>query len=289
MMDHRDRAEGWKHAKITGHKNEEIVCELINEDEDIQKRILIAAHKYDRIFVHATCGGLNESNVPSIFGDTTKSKTDIYVKLDNGETINISLKKEKGGQVYLIGPRRFISGFEKQYGIKIPNDVQRAIGLFWGCEDDVIDIVARYSTTYKDYETRKHRLVAETLQEYDIELSDSLIEWFSNNIANLFDFCFSKGLAANKKDWAHLVWYRNEISEDGEDVDTILNINDLKNKLTNSSEFGNKTGGSTIQLPFGMVQWHSPTKKIPGDMQFHHSYEKIMEAIEEFEEANKKR
>lgn len=289
MIEHRDRAEGWKHAKLTGHKNEEIVCELINKDKDIQKRILIAAHKDYETFVHAACGGLNETNVLSIFGDTTKSKTDIYVQLDNGETINISLKKEKGGQVYLIGPRRFIEGFEKQYNVKIPDDIQRAIGLFWGCEDDVIDIVARYSTIYKDYETRKHRLVAKTLKEYDIELSDSLIEWFSRNIANLFDFCFSKGLAANEKDWAHLVWYRNEISEDGEDVDTLLNIKDLKNKLANFSEFGKKTGGSTIQLPFGMVQWHSPTKKIPGDMQFHHSYEKIMEAIKEYEKANKYR
>ena len=61
----------------------------------------------------------------------------------------------------------------------------------------------------------------------------------------------------------------------------------MSNKLKNESEYGNKTGGSTIQLPFGMVQWHSPTKKIPGDMQFHHSYEKIMELLNEWEKHNK--
>ena len=285
--EHRDRAEGWKHAKLTGHKNEEIVCDLINQDEDIQKRILICAHKYDGIFVKASCGGLNETNVPSILGGTTKSKTDIYVLLDNRETINISLKKERGGQVYLIGPERFIEGFEKQYSKKIPDEVKKGIGLFWGFDDDVIDIIARYSTKYKDYETRKHRLVAETLKEYDVELSDTLVKWFADNIADLFTFCFSRGLAQNESDWADLVWYRNEISEDGEDVDTLLNINDMSNKLKNESEYGNKTGGSTIQLPFGMVQWHSPTKKIPGDMQFHHSYEKIMELLNEWEKHNK--
>ena len=33
--------------------------------------------------------------------------------------------------------------------------------------------------------------------------------------------------------------------------------------------YGNNNGGTTIQLPFGFVQWHK------GQMQFHHSYEKI--------------
>jgi len=277
----RNRAEGWRHAKNSGHRNEEIVCKLINEDKEIQNRILTAAHRDDRVFIRAHCGGVNEENVPSVFGDTTKSKTDIYVDLDDGGTINISLKKEKGGQVYLISPHRFINGYEKQYDHPIPEDVQRAMGLFWGFEDDVIEIIARHSTTHKDYEIRKHRLVADTLKKYDIELSNTLIDWFANNIGNLFDYCFSKGLAIRGSDWAQLVWYRNEISEDGEDVDTLLNITDLQNLLSNSSEYGNRTGGSTIQLPFGMVQWHSPTKKIPGDMQFHHSYDKIITIINE--------
>lgn len=277
---HRDRSDGWKHAKITGHQNEEIVCQLINEDANIQKRILICAHKNDRTFINATCGGLNEKNVPSILKGTTKSKTDIYVNLDNSETINISLKKERNGQVYLIGPERFIEGFEKQYSKIIPSDVRRGIGLFWGFEDDVVEIISSYSTKYKDYELRKHRLVAETLKEYSAEISETLVNWFAENIGDLFTFCFSRGLAQNKSDWADLVWYRNQISDDGEDVDTLLNIKDMSNKLKSTSEYGNKTGGSTIQLPFGMVQWHSPTKKIPGDMQFHHSYEKIINLLD---------
>ena len=29
----RNRAEGWKHAKLSGHKNEDLVKTLIDEDE----------------------------------------------------------------------------------------------------------------------------------------------------------------------------------------------------------------------------------------------------------------
>lgn len=33
--------------------------------------------------------------------------------------------------------------------------------------------------------------------------------------------------------------------------------------------YGYKNGGTTIQLPFGFVQWHQSS------MQFHHSFDKI--------------
>ena len=49
----------------------------------------------------------------------------------------------------------------------------------------------------------------------------------------------------------------------------------LEKHASDGTEYGNVGGGTTIQLPFGFVQWHSPTKKIPGDMQFHHNHEKI--------------
>ena len=39
--------------------------------------------------------------------------------------------------------------------------------------------------------------------------------------------------------------------------------------------YGTKNGGTTIQLPFGHLQFHQ------GGLQFHHNYEKIKELISE--------
>ena len=37
----RNRAIGWKHAKITGHENEHLISNLILNDSKIQKTYLI--------------------------------------------------------------------------------------------------------------------------------------------------------------------------------------------------------------------------------------------------------
>ena len=37
---YRDRAAGWKHAKLSGHKNEDLVKELLDTDKDFQQSFL---------------------------------------------------------------------------------------------------------------------------------------------------------------------------------------------------------------------------------------------------------
>ena len=85
-MAHRDRATGWQHAKLSGHKNEDLVKELLDSDRDFQQHFL---NKIDR--AHATIketsiGGLHETNVPSVNGRKTKSKTDLKVYLSRINT-----------------------------------------------------------------------------------------------------------------------------------------------------------------------------------------------------------
>lgn len=283
MSSDRNRSEGWKHAKLTGHENEELVTEDIKNDKVLQDRILHAAKKDGRTIVNIKVGGLTETEVESVFGDKTKSKTDMTITLDDGSVIGVSIKKSLGGQVYLISPDRFIQGFEKQFNKTIPENIKRAIALYWGTASDVSDIVNKYGSKNKDYELRKHRLTANTLKGYDEKLYKDLLIWFDDNMEDIYTFCFSSGLAKNKKDWADLVWYKNDLNE--VEVDEVINIMDTKIKLKHRAYYGSRTGGSTIQLPFGFVQRHSPTKKIPGDMQFHHSYEDIMMAINEYTKA----
>lgn len=275
--EHRDRAEGWKHAKLSGHENEAKLEFLMETDHEVQRFFLRKIGKPNCKITHVDVGGLSETNVPCIFpGETTKSKTDMHVVLDDGSKYNVSIKKSLAGQVYLINANRFISGFEIQYKTSIPTNIKRAILLFWGYADDIPNILSSYGTKL-NYETRKHRLVGDTLKKYDKNLYTDLLNWFKSNIRNIADFCFSKGLAKNSSDWANIVWYRNLLGEN--QVNDIYFIDEMTTMLekhaSDGTEYGNVGGGTTIQLPFGFVQWHSPTKKIPGDMQFHHNHEKI--------------
>lgn len=276
-MSERNRAQGWKHAKITGHQNEALLESIVEKDSALQRRILSCAGNPNGIVHNIDFGGLREQDVDCVLGGKTKSKTDMHIYLNDGNQINVSIKKSAGGQVYLIGVDRFMDGFETQFKKTIPENVKRAISLYWGTANDTKEIVEKYGSRNKAYELRKHRLTKETLDAYDPKLSGILLDWINANIKEIFCFCFAAGLAADHKEWANIIWYRNELAEN--DMDDMFAIGKIVEKLSPTAEYGTRTGGSTIQLPFGFVQWHSPTKTIPGCMQFHHSFEKISELM----------
>lgn len=268
-MEKRNRAEGWKHAKLSGHENEKIIEKSIKGDLKFQNRLLKRVGKENSKIIEISFGGLKEKNVESVFrNNTTKSKTDVYILLDDGSNLNISIKKSLGGQVYLISDSRFMDGFEIQFNKKIPDDVKRAIRLFWGSASDTLSIAQDINGKYLSYEKRKNRLVAESLKKYDQVLYLKLIKWFDQNILEIIDFCFSRGLTKNQRDWADVIWYINSLGENS--VDELFPIKDIYNSKMTSAEYGSRGGGTTIQLPFGFVQWHQ------GQMQFHHKYEKII-------------
>lgn len=276
-MTTRNRAKGWKYAKLSGHRNEQLVAELTAESKEIQQRILECAHLKDVAINRVEYGGLCETNVDCILGGKTKSKTDMWLYLSNGKKLNVSIKKDDSGQVFLIGIDRFIRGFEMQYGKRIPEQVKRAISLYFGSATDTLDIIKLHSSANQNLELRKHRLVANTLKSYNETLYNSLIEWINENIVEIFDFCFAKGLAKDSDNWAQILWYKNMVGEN--QFDTMIYLPDIQSKISPTAVYGIRNGGSTIQLPFGFVQWHSPRKIIPGDIQFHHTYTKILELI----------
>lgn len=267
----RDRSTGWQHAKLSGHKNEDNITKILQEDTELQQRVLQCAYMQNETIIDIIDGGLNETHVVSVFGDKTKNKTDLKLILSNNKSINVSIKKSLAGQVYLISAERFINGYEKIYGQEIPAKVKRAIKLYWGEDEDVNDIINRFAneTDAKKlaYQRKKNRLVAETLIKLDKTLSDELLSWFDNNMYNIIDFCFSRGLAQDEFEKADIIWYKNTLKEN--DVDSMMWLAEIKNKTFAKCYFGNTLGGTTIQLPFGFVQWHK------GCMQFHHKYEKV--------------
>ena len=274
-MQERNRAEGWQHAKLSGHENEDLVTELVMKSPSIQEELLRCANKLGNI-VGIAEGGLCEKEVPSVLGDGTKSKPDLKMQLSTGEHLNISIKKSTAGQVFLIQPERFVDGFEKQYGKSIPQEVKRAIMLYFGKADDTIQIVNQFSTipALKKYELRKWRVTKDTMDRYNPTLSKCLIKWFRENIVEVFDFCFVRGLAKNERDWADVIWYKNLLGGE-EDPDTLFDMQNLKDKIyahRSMVTYGSRYGGSTIQMPFGFLQYHNPPKKYPSQncMQFHH-------------------
>ena len=70
----RNRAEGWKHAKKSGHQNEQLAAQLVQSDPEIQQRLLHCAHWEGEKIVNIEFGGLNEHNVPCVFpGESFRS------------------------------------------------------------------------------------------------------------------------------------------------------------------------------------------------------------------------
>lgn len=276
---HRDRSEGWTHAKLSGHSNEAAIYSLLQDNPEYREQFLSRLGKPRCEITDLRIGGLHETDVPSIISDgrLTKSKTDLWVKFDDGTTKNISIKKSAGGQVFLIKTERFIEGFQNHYQIQIPERVKCAMMLFWGAKENMSEYIKNFGDCdprIHAYEVRKNRLVKASLARHDQSLPQELLLWFRQNIGLLADFCFARGLAKDCENWADMVWYKNMLNECS--FDELYDISKICSRIQTLTDtnadvvyYGNTLGGSTIQLPFGFVQWHQ------NSMQFHHKFEKI--------------
>ena len=279
-MEQRNRAEGWQHAKLSGHENEELVKERLDTDaayaQAFLKRLGMPGEK-----IRATeIGGLHETNVPSVNGKRkTKSKTDLKIFLESGRVINISIKKSQGGQVYFVGVSLFIDTFEKQFGRTIPDPVKRGLQLFWAGAKDAVQIIEQYADKAAednyDLQLRHKSLNATTLKAYDKELHRTLLAWFRDNAYELTKLSFAMGAARDQEEWSEYVWYINLLGE--HQTDAIFSIEALAKAVAGAAAddtaYSTKNGGTTILLPFGFVQWHQ--KK----MQFHHKYAQISKLL----------
>ena len=149
---------------------------------------------------------------------------------------------------------------------------------FYGHKDvlellDKPSVVQGESAKLVTYQKRKGRLVWTSLENYNPQKADNFKTWLKSNIANIADFCFSRGLAKCESEWAHYVWYKNALGESM--FDEIYKIDDIKNVVQQNAEIilqSKINGGSTIRLPFGFVQWHQE------QMQFHHLL-KLLQAL----------
>ena len=214
IMEHRDRSEGWQHAKLSGHKNEELVKKLLESDELYERNFLKRITCENKEIESISIGGLHEKDVESIIPGArkTKSKTDLKIFYTDGTQTNISIKKSLGGQVYFVRAELFIECFEIHFNKKIPKDVKRAINLFWAAADDAVDIIEKYKKfdSEKNYklQIRHKSLNATILKAYDEKLYNSLLNWFIENSYEIAFLSFAAGAAKNQKEWSDYIWYK---------------------------------------------------------------------------------
>ena len=83
------------------------------------------------------------------------------------------------------------------------------------------------------------------------------------------------GAVYDSKEWSDFVWYINLLGENNtDDIFFIENIcNAVQKVAKDETYYGSSYGGTTIQLPFGFVQWHQ------GQLQFHHDYNKLSKLL----------
>ena len=253
--------------KISGHKNEEMIAEALN------KNIAFRTHFCDRIgmnasdFVAATAGGRHAPQVESIIGGKTAEKTDVRIMWQGGALTNISLKKDTAGQVYLVTVRNFVAVYEAQYNVTVPDKVRRALALFIGEAEDSKAILDATDLSVDGEKVRSiaykqnHRLVFEVIRNYDANMASMLLDWLKKQIASVCELCFSAGAVKDRDKWANVLWYKNLVDADGQGLDFLVPISRVvsalvKNGDKNIVERGPKNAGSTIQLPFGHLQYH---------------------------------
>ena len=276
----RNRSEGWRFAKIDGHANEaKYAQELLAKPEMIDEIEALLDNSMPE--GDATVVADGSKKVPSIFGDLTMSKTDIEIKWDDGEQVNISVKKSIGGQVWLIQLPRFIASVEHEIGA-LSADVVKALSLFIGGDN-----LAEYQTEFDAaiavdsqklpgivaQEKRHRRLVADSMVlSFPSEWKKTL-EFFNENIGLITRLSFAQGLAADESEFADVVIY-NQIT----DQRNIFPITELvaaaeKDVLSKPVVAGTRYNGSTLVLPFGSLQMHRP--KGVNQFQFRHEFREV--------------
>lgn len=274
----RSRSEGWKHAKKTGHRREtDLVNELRNNSAFAS---LIGSKVFGRSvgpLIDAHAGGATAGFIPDVFGGSINGKVDLTARWTDAEEVRFSVKKSAGGQVFLTSVDRFVRGIELSYGVRIEPGPKKMLELFIGENRIEVDRVLASDRAgppdaagIRRQERHQGRLVAATLQRiYPSDWKD-LMDWMATHAGIVADICFGRGYARDDKHQATHVWY--SLREARSPVDAVASVRQVaRMSQANAAEIkpGRKNGGSTVLMPFGFLQMHSPKEK--NQIQFHHN------------------
>lgn len=274
----RNRSEGWKYAKKTGHSLESTLADQVTQDSEFSNALHWACFGLnDKSGATATTGAANARRVDCVLGGKTPRKIDVLVEWQNGRTARISLKKSAGGQVWLIMSERLFLAFEGHYKEQVPDNVKSCFKKFIGPLSDPELTYACRNSLHRDLEQHQQRLVGSTLRVNEPTSWSATLCWLQEKVPQLTELCFSRGLCEKPEDHADFVWYYTEPNVQPANLE-IYRIADIVagvRKVTpkDRATIGLKNGGSTVVLPFGFLQMHRPKKK--NQAQFHHDRDKV--------------
>jgi hypothetical protein len=278
----RTRSEGWRHAKVDGHANENSFGEQLITDTYFLQALS------DSILENLPNGipTINvdgSKHVKSILEDQTTSKVDLEIVWPKGERVTISLKKSNSGQVWLISVQRFMAAISHHLEKDFDEDVAAGISLFIGGSS-----LAPYQSMYEaalkvdhkvrpkiaKQESHQKRLLAESISATYPDIWEKTLEFFSENIELITKLSFAEGLAADSKEFAQVVVYNK--APKGANVFPISSLVESVKEFIEASPVvpGPRNGGSTLLLPTGTLQMHHPQDD--NLMQFRHEYKKIV-------------
>lgn len=283
----RDRASGWKHAKLSGHSFEKTFEKMVKEgtDTDFIEKLKCTAKRLGINGEPIDCdSSFGKENFTDFTNGHTPSKADAIVKFENGDSLGVSIKKSESGQVHLTKLCRFILGFEYFTSRKIPEDAIWCLKALSGETDgELIEDFAngvKFSQRFDKHtgrlkEIEDNRLFAITINNSFPKKWNGCMDWFKKEIKEITRMVFAKGYCIDPKYHPKLIYYRNH---------DFISIEDIVNASQDKFIGPDPRGGSTIKLPWGFLQVHRPTragaiKKGPFQLQFHHKLERIRTSL----------
>ena len=252
-------------AKTSGHENELLIAASLNADKEFRTHFCGRIGRDENEFVSAEAGGKNAKQEISVLGGKTAGKTDVSVLWKDGSHTNISVKKRASGQVYLVTARNFVAAYEAQYNVIVPSRVCRALAFFIGEDPESQSILEATDISIDGSKYRKQayeqncRLMFSVIKNYDPNMATELISFIHDKLDNVFELCFAAGAVKDRSLWSNVLWYKNLVDEEGMGLDYLVSIPVVKaaiqRQLPQLTVEPGKHPGSTIQLPFGHLQY----------------------------------
>ena len=252
-------------AKVSGHKNEILIAASLNTDKEFRTHFCSRIGRDVNEFVKAEAGGKNAKKEVSVLGGKTSGKTDVSVLWKDGSRTNISVKKRAAGQVYLVSARNFVAAYEAQYSVIVPSKVRRALAFFIGEEPEsrsileATNIAVDGSTCRKLACAQNYRLMFDVIKNYDPKMAAELLTFLHDKLDNIFELSFAAGAVKDRSLWSDVLWYKNLVDVKGMGLDYLVSIPVVKAAIQRQLPFltvgPTRHPGSTIQLPFGHLQY----------------------------------
>lgn len=279
------KSEKKKHFGATqkkrGHENEDLIVASLNGDREFRSHFCCRVGRAAEEFVSAEGGGKNAKQEVSVLGGKTPGKTDVSVLWNDGTHTNISVKMNAAGQVYLVTAKNFVAAYEAQYEVVVPSKVCRALAFFIGEDSESRSILDATNIEIDGRKARKLaydqncRLMFDVIKNYDPLMASELLLFLHDKLANVFELSFAAGAVRDRGLWSDVLWYKNLVDDNG--LDYLVSIPIVKTaiqrKLKHLVVEPGKHPGSTIQFPFGHLQYH---KK---QLEFYQKLKKIQQLV----------